>query len=283
MDGPAARYDEVMPADVIAVDSPDDPRLWPYMNTRDRELAAANESLFIAEGEHLVRRLLASRLQTHSVLVTSRKVAEIAPLAAGRCPVYVAPDSIIDAILGFKFHSGVIGCGCRPANPSLDSLINAAGRTTLVICPETHNTENLGSLMRIAAALGAGGMLLGQRCCDPFFRRVVRVSMGAAFTLPIVRSADLRADLNALRQRWNVELIATVANDADADADAEILSAATTRAERTAILFGSESQGLDRYWLDVCDRRLTIPMHLGTDSLNVAVAAGIILWHLARQ
>ncbi|MCC6910250.1 MAG: RNA methyltransferase [Phycisphaerales bacterium] len=268
-----------MSDDCIAVNSPDDPRLWPYMNTRDRELAAIDESLFIAEGEHLVRRLLASRLRAHSVLVTSRKVDEIAPLAAGRCPVYVAPDSIIDAILGFKFHSGVIGCGRRPVNPPLDSLINAAGRTTLVVCPETHNSENLGSIIRIAAGLGADGMLLGQRCCDPFFRRVVRVSMGAVFTLPIVCSTDLRADLSVLRQRWNVELIATVANDASA----ETLSAATTRAERTAILFGSESQGLDRYWLDVCNRRLTIPMHLGTDSLNVAVAAGIILWHLARK
>ncbi len=267
-----------MPAAAIAVDSPDDPRLWPYMNTRDRELAAAQGDLFIAEGEHLVRRLLASRIATDSVLVTTRKVEEIAPLVPPSCPVYVAPDALIDAILGFKFHSGVIACGRRPPNPSLESLVQPTGRTTLVVCPETHNTENLGSLIRIAGSMGANAMLLGQRSCDPFFRRVVRVSMGAVFTLPIVRSADLRADLFTLRDEWEVEMIATVVGDAGA----EVLGPTTTRADRCAILFGSESQGLDRSWLEVCDRRLTIPMHLGNDSLNVAVAAGIFLWHLAR-
>jgi tRNA G18 (ribose-2'-O)-methylase SpoU len=211
--------------------------------------------------------------------VTTRKVEEIAPLAASACPVYVAPDSVIGAILGFKFHSGVIACGRRPANPGLHQLVESTGCTTLVVCPETHNTENLGSLIRIAGAMGAAGMLLGPRSCDPFFRRVVRVSMGAVFTLPIVRSADLRTDLMTLRNQWKFEIAATVVDDPVA----EVLSSATRRPLRLAILFGSESQGLDPGWLGLCDRRLTIPMHLGNDSLNVAVAAGIFLWHLAGR
>lgn len=266
-----------MPAEILPVDAIDDPRLAPYMHMRDRELAAHGD-LFIAEGEHLVRRLLASAIRPESILVTTRKVAEIAPLAPAGCPVYAAADGVIHRILGFKFHSGVIACAGRPASPSLESLIPAhAPRCTLVVCPEIHNTENLGSLIRISAALGAQGMLVGKRSCDPFFRRVVRVSMGAVFTLPIVRSSDLRADLEALRRRWDVEMIATVAGDERAEA----LDDHTHRAPRAAVLFGSESQGLPPQWIEWCDRRLTIPMHLGQDSLNVAVAAGIILWRLA--
>lgn len=269
-----------MPAAVIHIDSPDDPRLWPYMNTRDRDLARAQGELFIAESEHLVRRLLASRIETDSVLVQEKRAEEIAALAPPGCPIYAASDPVIDAILGFKFHSGMIACGRRPPNPSLDDLMNQpnAKRTTLVVCPEIHNTENLGALIRIAGSMGADAMLIGQRSCDPFFRRVVRVSMGAVFTLPIVRSQDLRAGLVELHEEWNVEIAATVVDDPAA----EVLSGDTTRSDRLAIVFGSESQGLEHYWLSVCDRRLTIPMHLGNDSLNVAVAAGIFLWHLAR-
>lgn len=264
-----------MPGPRLAIDAPDDPRIAPYLNLRDRELAVCGD-LFIAEGEHLVRRLLASTISPVSILVTTRKVDEIAPLAPPHCPVYVASDAVIRGILGFKFHSGVIACATRPANPPLESLLPAGdAHATLVVCPETHNTENLGSLIRIAAALGAQGMLVGERSCDPFFRRVVRVSMGAVFTLPIVRSADLVRDLEELRRR-GFELIATVVDDDGA----ERLDEQTRRGPRAAILFGSESQGLSRQWVSLCDRRLTIPMHLGNDSLNVAVAAGIILWRL---
>jgi len=268
-----------MTAVVIAIDSPDDPRLAPYLNMRDRELANQGD-LFIAEGEHLVRRLLASSIRPESILVTTRKVAEMAPLAPPGCPVYVAGDAVIHSILGFKFHSGVIACARRPPVPSLESIMGGAGsdRFTLVICPELHNTENLGSLIRIAAAMGAQAMVVGERSCDPFFRRVVRVSMGAVFRLPIVRSADLRSDLVELRRKWEVEMIATIVGDPTA----EVLDGGTQRRQRAAILLGSESQGLGREWLDLCDRRLTIPMHLGNDSLNVAVAAGIFLWHLCR-
>lgn len=267
-----------MSASVIAVDDPGDERLAPYLNLSDRELASRCD-LFIAEGEHLVRRLLASRIAPESILVTHRKVDEIAPLAPPACRVYAASDAVIQAVLGFKFHSGVIACARRPRSPTVDEVLQSAGsgRFTLVICPETHNTENLGSLIRISAALGAGAMILGPRCCDPFYRRVVRVSMGAVFALPIVRSIDLATDLAALRARWEIELIAAVADRAGA----ETLTTGTSRGRRAAILFGSESQGLSRQWLELCDRRVTIPMHLGQDSLNVAVAAGIILWRLA--
>lgn len=249
------------------------------MNTRDRDLARADGDLFIAESEHLVRRLLASDIETDSVLVQARRAEEIAGLAPPDCPIYAASDPVIDAVLGFKFHSGMIAVGRRPLNPGLESVVGRAGRVTLAVCPEIHNTENLGALIRIAGSMGVHAMLIGQRSCDPFFRRVVRVSMGAVFTLPIVRSLNLRADLTTLRQQWNVEVIATVVDDPTA----EVLGSDTTRADRCAILFGSESQGLERYWLEVSDRRLTIPMHLGNDSLNVAVAAGIFLWHLARR
>jgi tRNA G18 (ribose-2'-O)-methylase SpoU len=150
-------------------------------------------------------------------------------------------------------------------------------RTTLVICPEIEKTDNLGSMIRVAAAFGADAMILGERSCDPFFRQSVRVSMGTVFFLPIVRSDDLARDLRRLREEFGVERIAGVLGD-----DAESLEG-VRRAQRLGLLFGNEAQGLAREWLDLCDRRVTIPMKHGTDSLNVAVAAGVFLYHFTRE
>jgi tRNA G18 (ribose-2'-O)-methylase SpoU len=226
-----------------------------------------------------VRRLLASDFPVESVLVARRRAEEIASLAAARGapPVYVAPDAMMHEIIGYKFHSGVIACGLRKPLPTLEQVVPRDRKPlTLVVCPEISSNENLGSLVRISAAFGAAAMLLGERSADPFFRQSIRVSMGTIFSLPVLQSQDLMRDLARLKMEWDVELIASVLEES-----AEPLSSAARR-ERVAILFGNEAQGLSREYLDLCDRRVTIPMQLGTDSLNVAVAAGVFLYHFTR-
>ena len=152
-----------------------------------------------------------------------------------------------------------------------------ASRLTVVICPNCDNPENLGAIIRIGAAFGIDALILGRGCCDPFSRRVLRVSMGAALRLPILESPDLERDVRRLRDEWQVELIATVLDDT-----AEPLAHAT-KPLRLGLLFGNEADGLDERWLELCDRRLTIPMQEGTDSLNVAIAAGIFLHYFSSR
>jgi tRNA G18 (ribose-2'-O)-methylase SpoU len=259
---------------VIPVQSLDDPRLAPYRNLKERELAREGDR-FIAEGENLVKRLLASRLTTDSVLLAERRVAELAPQVPESIPVYAAPAHVVSQILGYKFHSGVMAVGVRPASPTIDQVMSREA-TTLVVCPEVEKTDNLGAMIRICAAFGVDAMVLGERSCDPFFRQSVRVSMGTAFHLPIVRSDDLARDLGRLKGDFGVELVATVLAE-----DAEALETAA-RPVRLGLLFGNEAQGLGPEWVDLCQRRVTIPMRLGTDSLNVAVAAGVFLYHFTR-
>ncbi len=262
---------------VVRIDSLDDPRIAAYRCLKERELAREGER-FIAEGEHLLRRLLASDYPVESVMLAERRAEEMASLAPPEVPVYVAAGELIHQIIGYKFHSGVIACGRRKPSPSLEQIVASAGkRLTLVVCPELNNAENLGSIIRISAAFGVDAMILGPLCCDPFWRQSVRVSMGTVFSLPIVRSKDLTGDLRELRQRWGVELAATVLAE-----DAEPLAEAT-RGDRLALLLGSEAQGLSREQIEACDRRVTIPMKMGTDSLNVAVAAGVFLYHFTRE
>jgi tRNA G18 (ribose-2'-O)-methylase SpoU len=258
---------------VIRIDSLDDPRVIHYRNLKDRELERRGQR-FIAEGEHLVRRLLASDIPAESLLLADRRVAEMAAIAPPELPVYQVSQELMNGILGLKFHSGVMACAIRPAPKSIDEVIpKDKSPLTLVICPEISNVENIGSMIRIAAGLGADAMILGEKCHDPYWRQSVRVSMGTVFSLPLVRSKEIATDLRRLHDEWNVQLAATVL-----DADAESLSGAK-RPAKFGILFGSEAQGLAREHVAMCDRKVTIPMHWGTDSLNVAVATGIFLHH----
>jgi tRNA G18 (ribose-2'-O)-methylase SpoU len=259
---------------LIPIDDLLDPRVALYRNLKDRELERRGRH-FIAEGEHLVRRLLASDFSTESVMIAERRAAEIAPIVPAEIPVYIVPQSLMNEILGLKFHSGVLACARRKPRQTLDEVVPRAkrGRLTLVICPDISNVENIGSIVRLCAGFGADALILGEHCHDPFWRQSVRVSMGTIFYLPLYQSDDLKRDLQRLRDEWGVELIATVLN-----ASAEPLDRAG-RGERIGILFGGEAQGLERPYVEQCSRRVTIPMHHGTDSLNVAVAAGIFLYH----
>jgi tRNA G18 (ribose-2'-O)-methylase SpoU len=291
-------------SNIIPIASLDDERVAVYRNLKDRELTRLH-GLFIAEGELLVRRLLESDFAVHSVLLADRKLDAIAPLVPAGIPVYVAPREQVDKIVGFQFHNGVMACGYRKPALTLDDLAiwrgegilpsrpagvspaesdgndKPAGRMpapplTLVVLPEITKTDNLGALLRISAAFGVSAVILGERCCDPFYRESVRVSMGAAFRLPLVQSEDLAADLVRLRDVHGVTLCATVL-----DEQASPL-ATLRRPDRLAILLGNETTGLSPAYVDLCGIKATLPMQMGTDSLNVAVAAAVFLYHFTH-
>ncbi len=260
---------------VIPITDVNDPRLRPYTALKDRQLAA-EAGLFVCEGEHNVRRLLASGFQTVSLLIAEHRLADWADAVPEETIVYVAPNELVSQVVGFAFHLGVLACGVRPAGGSVASLLLAR---TLVVLPEIRNAENLGLIARAAHGLGADGLLLSDIGCDPFARRVIRVSMGSVFGLPIVRSSTLAEDLRQLRDEQGMVLVA-----AALDEDAQPLRTFERPAGGggVAVVLGNEPDGLDRRWVELCDHKVMIPMSAGVDSLNVAVAAGIVLYQLLR-
>lgn len=259
------------------IDSLDDPRIVAYRNLRDRTLRG--ESLFVAEGRVVARRLLESRFEAESVLVSESDAVEFAPLAAARgVPLYVAPEAVISRMVGFPFHLGVLAAGRRRPLPSLDALLRRPPVEILrvLVLPEVTKPENLGLAVRSAAAFGLDAVLLGPQCCDPLSRRALRVSMGTVLQVPLGRSEDLAADLLRLKQQWRVALLAAVL-----DCRAQHL-ADVRWPPRAAVLIGNEWSGLREGWLGLCDGRVTIPMHPAVDSLNLGVAAGIFLYEMTR-
>jgi len=259
------------------ITSIDDPRTAAYRNLRDRTLRG--ESLFIAEGELVAGRLLESRFEVESVFVSDEFLGRMAPRVPEGVPAYVGTERLLREVVGFNFHRGVLAVGRRGVPETLHDLmkrVDRGARLSLVVCPDATKPENLGLIFRSAAALGMDGMLLGERCCDPLSRRCLRLSMGGSLQVPSARSRDLCADLAELKGRFGVELLAAVL-----DNGAEPL-AGLRWPERAAILFGNEFDGLGARWLAECNRRVTIPMQPGTDSLNLGVAAGIFFYERTR-
>lgn len=262
---------------LIPLCDPGDPRLAPFRELRDRTLAREG-ARFVAESAFVVERLLDSAVPVESLLVADRCAADWAERAPASVPVYVLPEAQVQEIVGFPFHRGVLACGLRPATPRLDEVLAGPGTgpATLLVCPDLTIPENLGAIARTAAALGVTAMVLGERCCDPFYRRSIRVSLGAVFHLPLVRSPDLRADLAALGQAGFDRVAAVLAPDAEALPGA-------SRGPRLALVLGAEGPGLDADVSAACDRRVTLPMARGTDSLNVGAAAAVFLYHFVFQ
>ncbi len=149
-------------------------------------------------------------------------------------------------------------------------------RLMLVVAAGVQDPENLGSLLRSSAAFAADGVVLAGACADPFSRRVLRVSMGAALGMPLAHAPDAPSAVRSLEADCDIECWATVL-----DPRAEPLDK-LARPWRLALLFGNEGHGLDPAGQHACRRRVTIAMPPGIDSLNVAVAAGIFLYHVSH-
>jgi len=243
-----------------------DPRVADYRDLKERRLNEAGR--FVAESERVVRRLVASGLPIESVLLTAPRLATLADALGGDFTVYLAPQSVLDGVAGFHVHRGCLAIGVQPPAPAIPP-----DARTLVVLEDLTDVDNLGAIARHAAAFGADAILLSPRCADPYYRKAIRVSLGAVFGLPIVRLRRWPEDLLALGAR-GVSLVGAVL-DADATPLADFV-----RPLRVALLFGAEGPGLSSGARAACDHRVTIPMSPGADSLNVATAAALFLYAL---
>lgn len=260
----------------IPLDSLDDLRLEVYRDLK-RARPDRDADLFIAEGDKVAHRLLESDFEVMSVLVSDRREARFAPLLRPGLDWLVIPHEMAAGLTGFTFHAGIMACGRRKPQPELGTLDRAGtGNGILAACARVDDPENIGAIIRLCAAFGAGGLLIGPGCPDPFSRRVLRVSMGNAFRLPIRECADLRGDLERLRDGHGWQLVGT------ATAEGALPPDEVQPAEKSVLLFGNEAHGLGADMLGLCDLQVAIPMRREVDSLNVAAAAAILLYHYTR-
>ncbi len=236
-----------------------------------RSLEAAH-GLFVAEGEKVIRRAIAAGHPVRSLLVTEDKLAGLADLAAA-CPgpVYVIAPATAEALTGYRVHRGTLASMQRRPLPMVADLIAAARR--IVVLEDIVDHANVGAIFRCAAALGIDAVILAPRCADPLYRRAVKVSMGAVFSVPYARMDDWRGGLDLLRAAGFRVLALTPASHA-------VPIGQTPAGGKIALLLGTEGDGLSARWLAAADARVRIPMSGGVDSLNVASAAAIACYLL---
>jgi len=254
------------------IDSADDPRLDPYRHVADPAWIGARH-LFVAEGRLVVERLLAlGRFDVHSILVNRAAHAALGEaISRAVAPVLVCGDaSLMATITGFNFHRGCLALVTRP--PSLGPADLFPCRRLLAL-EGVGNPDNVGGLFRTAAALGVDGVLLDPRSGDPFYRKAIRTSMGAALRIPFARAEAWRATLAAFRER-SFKVIALTPSAGAVDL-AQVPPFGPD--DRAIVMVGAEGPGLDPTSLEEADLRVRIPIDDAVDALNVVVAAGIAL------
>ena len=264
---------------LIFIDDPMDPRIAAYRDIRERDLTG-RQGLFIAEGEVVLRTLVsaAMRCRIRSLLLAQKRVEGLADLIAGLpagIPVYSAGQAVLDTVIGFPLHRGILALGEKPVPVAATSLLADMNcDSVVVVASGIGNHDNIGGLYRNAAAFGAGAVLLDDRCGDPFYRKSIRVSVWGVLRMPVVESMPVDSLVQTLLCH-GFEVIALTPGAGET-------LASLKPGGRRALLLGSEGPGLPSAIIDRC-RAVRIPMSGGFDSLNVAVTSGIALHQLATS
>ncbi|MER2607300.1 MAG: RNA methyltransferase [Siculibacillus sp.] len=262
----------------VTVDTPDDPRIADYRDIRERDLVGRRD-LFVAEGEVVLAALVGSRLHRPiSVLIDARRAEKLVPLLerlGEDVPVHLASRAVLDAVAGFPLHRGILALARRGSGVDAGTLLSGVGERALVVAAfGIANHDNIGGIFRNAAAFGAAAVLLDAECCDPFYRKAIRVSVGHVLTVPQARLAP-GEDAIGLLEAHGFEVLSLTPSAGERVVD-------VARRPRTALLLGAEGPGLPATTL-ARTRGVAIPMAAGVDSLNVATTSGIVLHHLAMQ
>ncbi|OUZ08304.1 hypothetical protein BHE97_13840 [Aeromicrobium sp. PE09-221] len=292
-------------AELIQVAGADDPRLRDYTDLRDvslRKLLETERGLYIAEGEKVVRRAVEAGHRPRSLLLAPRWMESLADvLQTTDAPCYVLDEKTIEQVTGFHVHRGALAAMERPepATPEVvlasahrvlvaEDLVdhtNVGGRETPQFSSNTRTRSriaifenivdhtNLGAAFRSAAAIGVDGVLVTPSCADPLYRRSIRVSMGTVFQVPWARIDSWPGDIDMIKEHGYVVAGMTLGEGAitldDLVAEGH---------PHLALVFGTEGHGLTRQADRRLDRRVTIPMMRGVDSLNVAASAAVAFY-----
>ncbi len=267
---------------LIAIEDPADPRIAEFSQIRERDLTGRG-GRFIAEGTVVLRMLAAAHaagrgIRAEKLLLLRNRVEGVSELLAAfpeDVPVYVAEAPVLDAIAGFHLHRGVLALGRRDGTAETGDLIAKLPQDALVLVGcGISNHDNIGALFRNAAGFGADAVLLDETCCNPLYRKALRVSVGSVLTMPYARDGSSEALLGALAQAgfaiWALS----------PSGEVEIGEIAPAR--RMALVMGTEGEGLPKAILERFHTARIAQMP-GLDSLNVGTASGIALYSLAKS
>jgi tRNA G18 (ribose-2'-O)-methylase SpoU len=264
---------------IVPVQSLDNKELAPYRTLR-RPKEHYDLGIFVAEGGKVVERLLESGIEVVSILTTAEWLGRLESRhkkALEGLQIFLAEKEILNTIVGYNLHQGIMAIGKMPKNPPFEETISKLKPPFLLLAMDgLVNAENVGVVVRNAAAFGVDAILVGETSSSPYLRRAVRNSMGAVFTQAILHVEKLEESLQILHQRFGVTVIAADPSGGTALHEANLSG-------NVCIVLGNEGDGISANILSLCQHRVAIPMMNGTDSLNVASASAVVLYEARKQ
>ena len=263
------------------------PELDVYARLTENQLvnrADPENGLFIAESPNVILRALDGGYEPVSLLMERRHIDGQAKEVVERCgdiPLYTAPLPVLTELTGFPLTRGVLCAMRRRPLPKPEDICREARR--IAVLENIMNPTNLGAIFRSAAALGMDAVLLTPACCDPLYRRSVRVSMGTVFQVPWAYLGDdvsqwPEPGMTRLREQGFRSAAMALREDSVSIDDPALMAE-----EKLAIVLGTEGDGLGDGTIADCDYTVRIPMSHGVDSLNVAAASAVAFWQLGRR
>jgi len=274
-------------ANIIEISDFSDPRLDLFARLTEGQLRRRQESeqgIFIAESPKVIERALNGGYTPVALLMEQKHIDGDAAGILARCPevpVYTAGRQVLEALTGFALTRGVLCAMERRPLPSVEDLLKNARR--VAVLEGVVDPTNVGAVFRSAAALNMDAVLVTPTCCDPLYRRAVRVSMGTVFQVPWTRIGDDHTQwphpgLERLRA-LGFKTAAMALSDNSVSIDHPGLLAE----EKLAIVLGTEGDGLAADTIANCDYTVKIPMSHEVDSLNVAAASAVAFWQLGKR
>ena len=249
-----------------------------------RNRLEAEKGVFVAESPKVIQRALDAGYQPISLLMERKHIDGQGRDIIARCgdiPVYTADREVLAQLTGYPLTRGVLCAMRRPRLPDVEEL--CAGARRVAVLESIVDPTNVGAIFRSAAALNMDAVLVTPTCCDPLYRRAVRVSMGTVFQIPWTR-------IGATPDQWPGEgmeqlrrLGFKTAAMALREDSVSIEDPRLTAEDKLAIILGTEGDGLAASTIAQCDYTVRIPMSHGVDSLNVAAASAVAFWQLRAR
>lgn len=260
------------------------PELDVYARLTEAQLRNRRETekgIFIAESLKVIEYALDAGCEPVSFLMERKHIEGQAKGLLARCgdvPVYTAEREVLAELTGYELTRGILCAMRRPTMPSVEEICKKARR--IVVLDGIVDPTNVGAIFRSAAALNMDAVLVTPSCCDPLYRRAVRVSMGTIFQIPWTRIGERSSQWPCVGIERLKEMGFKTAAMALTDRSISIEDESLKELEKLAVVMGSEGHGLSEKTIASCDYTVKIPMSHGVDSLNVAAASAVAFWQL---
>lgn len=275
------RVPSVNPMTPTTVLSASDPRLDPFRNMKGQ--GPRPDGTFVAESELVLQHIFESAIAVRALLIAPARAERLRDVLATYVErqatpieVFVADRSVIDEVIGYPLHRGVIVLAERPTPLSATDVLKSA--QTVVVLENVIDPDNVGTMFRHAAGFGVDAVLLHGPTGDPLYRKTLRTSMGWTLRIPYARTS-LGSNVSELLAKAGFLSLALTPSPA-ADNLPDVLRFVDTD-QKLALLLGAEGPGLTDETLQEADYRVRIPLSDGVDSLNVSTAGAIALYALS--